>query len=59
MRRESDEISLRSLPRRGAGAGNAPPPPPPQRGREVAGGAAPSNDQVTIQINGEGVDLNE
>ncbi|KAH8233518.1 hypothetical protein KR026_009157 [Drosophila bipectinata] len=57
MRRESDEISLRSLPRRGAG--HPPPPPPSQRGREVAGGAAASNDQVTIQINGEGVDLNE
>ncbi|KAH8401052.1 hypothetical protein KR009_002699 [Drosophila setifemur] len=45
MRRESDEISLRSLPRRGGA----------HRGREPQ----LDPDQITIQVNGEGVDLNE
>ncbi|EDV98465.1 GH23135 [Drosophila grimshawi] len=49
MRRESDEISLQSLPRRGAAAA-APMPP------AVADGG---NEYITIQVNGEGVDLND
>ncbi|KAH8283446.1 hypothetical protein KR018_002109, partial [Drosophila ironensis] len=48
MRRESDEISLHPLSTRAVEG------PPSLRGREVD-----ANDQVTIQINGEGVDLNE
>ncbi|KAH8291333.1 hypothetical protein KR054_010614 [Drosophila jambulina] len=43
MRRESDEISLRSLAR---------PPPAPRRDPDGSG-------QITIQVNGEGVHLNE
>lgn len=53
MQHDSDEISLQSIPRR-----NAPVPPAP---------VAPSHSQrdseggeyITIQVNGEGVDLNE
>ncbi|XP_022222940.2 protein goliath [Drosophila obscura] len=58
MRRESDEISLRSLPRRGRMIGNggmAPPPPQSNREREARG----NGDYITIQVNGEGVNLNE
>ncbi|XP_046866192.1 protein goliath isoform X2 [Drosophila willistoni] len=53
MRRESDEISLRALPRRAG------------RSRFGAAGMAPETvnpgdrDHITIQVNGEGVDLNE
>ncbi|KAH8346364.1 hypothetical protein KR084_008091 [Drosophila pseudotakahashii] len=54
MRRESDEISLRSLPRRGAA-----PAPPLQLHREREADASGHSDQITIQVNGEGVDLNE
>jgi len=54
MRRESDEISLRSLPRRGGA-----PAPPLQLHREREADASGHGDQITIQVNGEGVDLNE
>ncbi|XP_016977263.1 protein goliath [Drosophila rhopaloa] len=52
VRRESDEISLRSLPRRGVA-----PAPPLQLHREREHDV--TSDQITIQVNGEGVDLNE
>lgn len=52
MRRESDEISLRSLPRHPPAAHH------PLRVREASGESGHS-DQVIIQVNGEGVDLNE
>ncbi|XP_002006634.3 protein goliath isoform X1 [Drosophila mojavensis] len=51
MGRQDDEISLQSLPRRAAPL----PPAHPQRER----GEAEASDHITIQVNGEGVDLNE
>ncbi|XP_064535954.1 E3 ubiquitin-protein ligase goliath [Drosophila montana] len=60
MRREDDEISLQSLPRRAAPLppGMVLPAPTlanPQRERVEA----EAIDYITIQVNGEGVDLNE
>ncbi|BFG06603.1 protein goliath [Drosophila madeirensis] len=56
MRGESDEISVPSIPRRlglvGTG-GIAPLPTQSNREREASG------DYITIQVNGEGIDLNE
>lgn len=53
MQHDSDEISLQSIPRR-----NAPVPPPvvasSRSQRDSEGG-----EYITIQVNGEGVDLNE
>lgn len=55
MGRQDDEISLQSLPRRVAPLPPAPAPAHPQRER----GEAEASDYITIQVNGEGVDLNE
>lgn len=55
MGRQDDEISLQSLPRRAAPL----PPAHPQRERERERGEAEASDHITIQVNGEGVDLNE
>ncbi|XP_052843665.1 E3 ubiquitin-protein ligase goliath [Drosophila gunungcola] len=49
IRRESEEISLRSLPRRGV----------VHRERDREADASGPCDQITIQVNGQGVDLNE
>ncbi|XP_043642618.1 protein goliath isoform X1 [Drosophila teissieri] len=54
MRRESDEISLRSLPRRGGAPASR-----RQLHRERESEDSGHTDQITIQVNGEGVDLNE
>ncbi|KAH8373539.1 hypothetical protein KR200_010342 [Drosophila serrata] len=51
IRRESDEISLRSLVR------HAPAPQQAHRARDADGSG--HSDQITIQVNGEGVHLNE
>jgi len=54
MRRESDEISLRSLPRRGATSAAH-----RQLHREREPDDSVHTDQITIQVNGKGVDLNQ
>lgn len=53
MQHENDEISLRALPRRSAPV-PAPTAPAPNAQRDAEGG-----EYITIQVNGEGVDLNE
>ncbi|EDW36157.1 GL16830 [Drosophila persimilis] len=58
MGRESDEISLRPLPRRGGMVGTGgTAPAQANREREVSGNG--NGDYITIQVNGEGVDFNE
>ncbi|KAH8420984.1 hypothetical protein KR222_000623 [Zaprionus bogoriensis] len=55
MRGDSDEISLQALPRRTA------PAPPPAAGDNAQRerNEAEAGEYITIQVNGEGVDLNE
>lgn len=63
MRRESDEISLQPMSRRVSTAVGHPrpsaPPPPNLTNPQREHGDADGGEYITIQVNGEGVDLNE
>ncbi|XP_062130609.1 E3 ubiquitin-protein ligase goliath [Drosophila sulfurigaster albostrigata] len=60
IRRESDEISLQTMPRRVAtGVVHPMPPAAPSQLPQREHADAESGDHITIQVNGEGVDLND
>lgn len=54
MQHENDEISLQAMPRRSRAAAPAPAAASSSAQRDAEGG-----EYITIQVNGEGVDLNE